>query len=153
MIRLVRELSFDLRPPLMDDLGLLVALRGQLEALAERSGLGVSLTSEALPDRLPPEVEIAAFRIVQEAVTNVVRHAEARRVDVVLRGAAERLEIEVRDDGKGLDARDAAGRPGGGVHLGLPGMRERAQALGGNVTLESAPGGGTTLRATLSWRG
>ncbi len=153
MIRLVRELSFDLRPPLMDDLGLLAALRGQLEALAQRSGMQVGLASETLPDRLPPEVEIAAFRIVQEAVTNVVRHAGARRVDVVLRGAEERLEIEVRDDGRGFDAGETAGHPGGGDHLGLQGMRERAQALGGNVTVETAPGRGTALRATLSWRG
>ena len=85
-------------------------------------------------------------------MTNVVRHSGASRVDVVLRGAQERLEIEVHDDGKGFDLDEAAAVAGGGAHLGLPGMRERAQALGGNVTLESAPGRGTTLRATLSWR-
>ncbi|MCU0223982.1 MAG: histidine kinase [Acidobacteria bacterium] len=150
MIKLVRALSFELRPPLMDELGLVAALRGHLAAQADRTGLEVAFSDDGLPDRLPAELEIAAFRIVQEAMTNVVRHAGATRVAVRLRAADGRLRIEVEDDGQGFDP-DAAAAASGGEHFGIVGMRERAEALGGRVTLSSARGRGTAIRAELPW--
>jgi signal transduction histidine kinase/ligand-binding sensor domain-containing protein len=151
MIKLVRALSFELRPPLMDELGLVAALRGHLAAQADRTGLEVTFSDDGLPDRLPAELEIAAFRIVQEAMTNVVRHAGAARVAVRLRAADGRLRIEVEDDGQGFDPDAAAAAASGGEHFGITGMRERAEALGGRVTLSSARGRGTAIRAELPW--
>ncbi len=150
MIKLVRALSFELRPPLMDELGLIAALRGHLAAQADRTGLAVTFSDDGLPERLPAELEIAAFRIVQEAMTNVVRHAGATRVAVRLRAEDRRLWIEVEDDGQGFDP-DAAAAATGGEHFGITGMRERAEALGGRVTLSSARGRGTAIRAELPW--
>jgi signal transduction histidine kinase len=153
MIKLVRELSFDLRPPLMDELGLLSAVRGHLESLSGRTDLRISIKADDLPPRMPPEVEIAAYRIVQEAVTNTVRHAGATSVDVALRCAGDQLAIEVRDNGQGFAPGEVDGAAGERPHLGVAGMRERAQALGGQVTIDSKPGQGTTLRAMLSLSG
>lgn len=151
MIQLVRALSFDLRPPLLDELGLVASLKGHLEAQGWRSGLDVDFAAEELPP-LPTEVEIAAFRIVQEAVNNVVRHAGAKRVAVRMRRAADRLEIVVEDDGRGLDTA-ATPAPAPGEHFGLVGMRERAQALGGDLAVDSRPGRGTRVRVALPWAG
>ncbi|MBP1611570.1 MAG: sensor histidine kinase [Acidobacteria bacterium] len=151
MIKLVRALSFELRPPLMDELGLVAALRGQLIAQAERTGLAVSFSDEGLPERLPAALEIAAFRIVQEAMTNVVRHAGATRVAVRLRAGDGHLRIEVEDDGHGFDPDGRAGAGAAGEHFGITGMRERAEALGGTATVRSARGRGTAVRAELPW--
>jgi signal transduction histidine kinase/ligand-binding sensor domain-containing protein len=156
MIRLVRELSFDLRPPLMDELGLLSAVRGHLDSISHRTDLRITVNADNLPRRIPPEVEIAAFRIVQEAVTNTMRHAAATSVDVALRCAGDQLAIEVHDNGQGFVPGAGAGDGAGGEdrpHLGVAGMRERAQALGGHVSIDSRPGQGTTLRAMLSLSG
>jgi signal transduction histidine kinase/ligand-binding sensor domain-containing protein len=150
MIKLVRALSFELRPPLMDELGLVAALRGHLAAQADRTGLVVAFSDDGLPERLPAELEIAAFRIVQEAMTNIVRHAGAQRVAVRLRAADGWLRIEVEDDGSGFDP-EAAAAAAAGEHFGITGMRERAEALGGRITLRSAKGRGTALRAELPW--
>ena len=150
MIQLVRELSFDLRPPLLDELGLAGALRDHVEAQALRGGLSASFRDEGLPDRLPAELEIAAFRIVQEAMTNVLRHAGAHHVDVALGAKNGTIRIDVQDDGAGFDAfrRDGAGLN----RVGLTGMMERARALGGEATITSAPGKGTRVHAALPWR-
>lgn len=152
MIQLVRALSFDLRPPLMDELGLIASLKGHLEAQAWRSGLAVDFSAEELPPRLPTEVEIAAFRIAQEAVNNVVRHAAATRVEVRLRQSGDRLVLTVEDDGRGFERAAATPpTPSPGEHFGLVGMHERAQALGGELAVESRPGRGTTVRVALPW--
>lgn len=153
MIHHVRQISFDLRPPLMDDLGLIAALQGHLDAIAARSGLSATLHEQDLPARLPAEVEVAAYRIVQEAVTNAVRHAGASRIDVTLRGTTDGLEVTVRDDGRGFDVDRSSRHGAGGRHLGLPGMRERALALGGDLSIQSAPGRGTLVRTTLTLPG
>jgi len=153
MIQLVRALSFELRPPLMDELGLVAALRGHLTAQAERTGLAVTFSDDGLPERLPAELEIAAFRIVQEAMTNVLRHADAKRVAVRLQAGDGSLRIEVEDDGRGFDPDGpvGAGTGAAGEHFGVTGMKERAEALGGQVTVRSARGRGTTVRAELPW--
>ena len=136
----VRRVVYDLRPPALDDLGLILALR---EQAARYGQAGLQITVDA-PERLPPlpaAVEVAAYRIVQEALTNVVRHAGARSCQVRLT-LADTLGIEIGDDGVGLPA---SVRPGVGLHS----MRERAAELGGACRVESWPGGGTCLRAWL----
>jgi two-component system, NarL family, nitrate/nitrite sensor histidine kinase NarX len=116
---------------------------------ARASGMELKLDAPAPPPRASTEIETAAFRVVQEAVTNALRHAGATHVDVALR-AGDHLEIVVRDDGGGFDASAALAQKDG--HLGLVGMRERARALGGQFAVRSTPGRGTEVRVELPLR-
>jgi len=136
----IRRVVYDLRPPALDDLGLVLALREQA-AHYTQAGLQITI---AAPDQLPPlpaAVEVAAYRIVQEALTNVVRHAQARTCTVGLT-LGDALDVEIRDDGVGLP-------PGGRAGVGLTSMRERTTELGGTCRIESVPGRGTCIRAQL----
>lgn len=145
LVERLRAIASGLRPPALDELGLLPALEGLVGEVEEASGLEVRLVSKGAVGRLPPPVELAAYRIVQEALSNVVRHAAARHAVVEAELADGELRIRVRDDGRGFDVGSA---PGGG-HLGLLGMRERAELLGGRLAIRSAPGEGTTVEAAL----
>lgn len=148
LIDRVRKLSLDLRPVLLDEVGLIPALRAYLDGQAAISEVGMELDASGFLERAAPENEIVCFRIVQEAVTNVLRHAEARRVSVHLEQRTDRLQIVVKDDGRGIapgKVLDAAARG----HMGIVGMRERARALGGDFAIDSHPGGGTAVRVTL----
>ena len=142
----VRDLSVDLRPHLLDDFGLVIALRWYLGRQTIRCGVVAELFTESLADddRFPSELETACFRIVQEAVTNVVRHARASRISVVIERAGTELTLWISDDGAGFDMRVLRN---GAPTLGLRGMEERAQALGGTFTIESAPQLGTEICA------
>jgi len=131
----IRELSQLLRPPVLDLYGLVPSLEQHLRSFERRHHISASFRVNGLPERLPAETETAIFRITQEALTNVVRHAHARRVRVELAADDEHLHLEIEDDGQGLPHR---GDTNGGV--GLIGIRERVRALGGTMTLESAPG-------------
>jgi len=152
LIARVRRISLDLRPPLLDEVGLVCALRAYLQSQAAMSGLAIELHAAEPPDetavRLPADHEIACFRVVQEAITNVLRHAAARRVDVHVARSADRVSLSIRDDGRGFDPAtlDAAAMRG---HLGVPGMRERILARGGQFKLVSTPGLGTTVEVDL----
>jgi PAS domain S-box-containing protein len=142
----VRDLSSDLRPALLDHLGLLPAVRGLIDRYAAGTGVRVSFHHAGLDGRLPPDLETAAYRVVQEALTNVARHAGVKEAAVRLWVDAGRLQVQVEDQGAGFapDAVLAAGRSNG-----LPGMRERVMLLGGRLVIESAPGDGTHLLAEL----
>lgn len=145
----VRDLSLALRPSLLDDMGIEAALRWYLLRQAQRAGFTAGLEVTGLGGRLPTELETAAFRIVQEAVTNIVRHAGASKVDVKITLAQKQLEIEIRDDGRGFDPAAAQRNAGQGNSFGVLGMRERAQLCGGDLWIESAPGQGTRVLARL----
>lgn len=140
-IQQVRTMSHLLHPPLLDEVGLLSALSWYVEGLAKRSGLETSL--EVHPQdfpRLTTEVETAVFRIVQEALTNVFRHAEARKVWISLARTDKMICVAVRDDGKGIGKKIAEQRPDS-VGVGIGGMRQRARELGGELRLENlSPG-------------
>ena len=142
----MRELSQLLRPPGLDLYGLAGSLESHLEAFRGRHQIATKFTAEGLPERLPEEIETAVYRIIQEALTNVARHAHAKRVWVGLTARGDELRLEVRDDGVGLPAENGASRPSG---IGLIGIRERVRALGGTVSLSSGPGGGACLRARV----
>jgi len=146
----IRAVTHDLRPSLLDDIGLLPALRSLCADFEERTGIAVTLEfPPSLPD-VPEDTDLALFRALQEGLSNVARHAGARRVRVMLRADGDgALCLAVRDDGAGL---------GGGVdlarweregHMGLVGMRERIAALGGSVTLAGAEDGGAELRVRV----
>jgi PAS domain S-box-containing protein len=143
--REVHHLALELRPTALDDLGLPAALANYVEVWAERSGVEADFQA-AGPDesRLPAPVETALYRVVQEALTNVLRHSAARRVSVVLMRSATQASAVVEDDGAGFDADAVAGN-----RLGILGMRERAALVGGSLTVESGPGRGTTVIARV----
>ena len=145
--REVHHLALELRPTALDDLGLYTTLVNYLESWSERSGVEVDFQSTG-PDtgRLSTTAETALYRVVQEAMTNVLRHAKARRVSLVLQWSPGQAVVVVEDDGVGFDAESVTAPAG---RLGLLGMRERVALVGGTLTIESAPGRGTTVIARV----
>jgi len=149
LIARVRSLSLDLRPPMLDDLGLLAALLWLFDRYTTQTRVQVAFAHHGLERRFAPDVETAAFRIVQEALTNVARHAGVSRVTVRAWADAASLEVQVTDEGRGFNADAAMAQ---GTSSGLAGMRERAVLLGGSLSVESAPGTGACLSAHLPLR-
>ena len=149
-----RELSRLLRPPVLDDLGLVPALRWLARTLDERTGLevrldvGGDLADDGDGERLAPEIETVVFRVVQEALTNALKHSGARRAEVAVEADAAAVRVRVTDRGAGFDP-DATldGAPVSGV--GLTGMRDRVELFGGRLALDSAPGEGTEIRLVV----
>jgi len=144
-LQLVRNLSLDLRPSILDDLGLIPALRWYINRQAERAGFTAQFSSVVFNERLPAELEITCFRVVQEAVTNIVRHAHAHRVSIELRNDQHKLHLMIQDDGKGFDVDAARKNAASGQSLGLLGMQERVLLVDGELNIQSEPGKGTTV--------
>lgn len=143
----VRNLSLDLRPSLLDDLGLVSALRWYVDRYAQRSGVVAEFSTDSYPAQRLPNIETACFRIVQEALTNVMRHAQARQVSVKLHQRQEDLHLSISDNGVGFDVQTARTRAAQGGSLGLLGMEERALLVGGQLKIKSKQGGGTEINA------
>jgi signal transduction histidine kinase len=141
----VRGLGRDLRPSVLDDLGLAPALRSHLARIARRAGLETHVELGAIEDRaLPMSIKNTVFRLVQEAVGNIIRHAKATSVWLSITIEGDSLELVVRDDGRGFDSALAPG-----TALGLVGMKERAELAGGSLSVGSTLGQGTVVRARL----
>jgi signal transduction histidine kinase len=138
----VRELAFELRPTVLDDVGLVAAVRRLVDNLTRRYGVPVELVLDGLDDdrRLPPDVETVVYRVVQEALTNVARHAQASISTVTIIVDGEGMRASIVDDGIGFELGDAALRS-----LGLSGMTERASLAGGRLEIASLPTQGTTV--------
>jgi signal transduction histidine kinase len=136
----VRRLAVELRPKVLDDFGLVPALERLTSGFAEQTGIAADLEAGTITDRLPPEIETAIYRIVQEALTNIVKHSHAQRVSVLLTRADGRIKAVIEDDGQGFDP---GADMGGGV--GLIGMRERIELLDGTLAVESSATSGTTV--------
>ncbi|MBA4372373.1 MAG: hypothetical protein C0402_05875 [Thermodesulfovibrio sp.] len=146
-VQQVRDLSLNLRPSMLDDLGFAAAVRWFLEKTAGVSGIAYHVLG---PDSRPPALlETTCFRIAQEAVTNAVRHAGPRNITVMLTGAADVLELTVRNDGAAFDVQEAFARANAGGSFGLSGMLERALLAGGTLAVTSSPGSGTLVRAVI----
>ncbi len=143
----VRTLMLDLRPPQLDELGLAAALRTHAERVVTPANLALHFSAPAVPPKMPPAIEIVCFRIMQEALTNILRHAGATNVWIELAAADDGLELTVRDDGKGFDLAEAHQRATRGGSMGLLSMDERAALADGRVEISTAPGAGTTVRA------
>jgi two-component system, NarL family, sensor histidine kinase DevS len=135
----VRRLAVELRPKALDDFGLVAALERLVETFGDRSGIKVHLEAQLAEARLPGETETTLYRIVQEALTNIVKHAEAKTVSIILVRRRNLVSVLIEDDGRGFATDE---REGG---LGLVGMRERVALIGGRLTIESSEGAGTTL--------
>jgi PAS domain S-box-containing protein len=140
-----RRIASDLRPLMLDDLGLVPALEWLVQNMRHRAGLACELTLDDPAITLPPAQSTAVFRIVQEALTNVAKHARASRAEVSLRKIGDSLEVSVRDDGVGF----AVDEPRKPESFGLLGLRERISLLRGTASIASAPGSGTAIVVTL----
>jgi two-component system, NarL family, sensor histidine kinase DevS len=140
----VRRLAVELRPKVLDDFGLVPALERLTSGFTDQTGIAVELEPHLLATRLPSEIETALYRIVQEALTNIVKHAQATKVSVVLTRADGSVKIVVEDDGRGFSRDESSGEG-----LGLVGMHERIALLNGRLDVESSPGAGTTLVAEV----
>jgi PAS domain S-box-containing protein len=145
IIRDVREMSLNLRPSMLDDMGLVPTLHWHINRFTSQTGIHVNFQCEEFPGRVPLEIETAAYRIVQEALTNAARHAQVREVFVGLVVQDETLWVEILDNGKGFDTNAEPDRPSSG----LSGMRERAGLLGGYLLVESFLNQGTQILAAL----
>ena len=136
----VRALAVELRPKALDDFGLVSAIERLVETFREQTGMEVDLEPRLGTDRLPQEIETTLYRITQEALTNVVKHARATRVSIVLTRRDGAVSAVIEDDGRGIDSGDQTSDG-----LGLVGMKERVALVGGRLVVESTAGGGTTL--------
>jgi signal transduction histidine kinase len=153
LIGRVRRISLDLRPALLDEIGLVPALRAYLDIQSAASGVAMQLEADEalLPAgvRLPPDLEIACFRVVQESVTNALRHGAANHMHVSVQHGDGRVRMTIRDDGRGFDPITTLDEAAARGHLGVVGMRERVRARAGKFELNSEPGGGTTVAVEL----
>jgi signal transduction histidine kinase len=145
----IRTLSYLLHPPLLDELGLPAALRWFVRGFENRSGITIALTMQNDMQRLPPPVESALFRVLQEALTNIHRHSESATAEIRLTRSAQEVVLEVADQGRGIPMDDGSLADIASLGLGISGMRVRLHQLGGELTILSA-GQGTTVRAAVS---
>jgi len=152
MSREIRTLSYLLHPPLLDELGLVSALKEYVEGFSERSGIKLELEIQSGFGRLPQDAETALFRIVQESLTNIQRHSGSETAEIHLREETEGVALEIMDHGRGMAAKTIERGNGSGTRLGVGilGMRERMTQLGGKLEIESSASG-TTVRVSISF--
>ncbi len=146
----LRDLIGDLRPSLLDDLGLVPALQSQVQSFTQRTGVQADFVLNGRRQRVQPEIETIVFRIAQEALTNVAKHAQASRVTVQIGFAEDVLNLEIRDDGAGFEPRSAFETADGSHQVwGLLGMQERVALVGGSCVVQSKPGEGTAVQVII----
>jgi signal transduction histidine kinase/PAS domain-containing protein len=146
-LRQIRDLALELRPSMLDDFGLVPAVTWLVERQAQRAGFAVDFSAEPPDLRLPPALETTVYRIIQAALTNVARHAQARRVTVSVRRRASEVELLIHDDGVGFDVAAALARAHQGATLGLLSMQERVRLAGGTLAIDSERGHGMQIQA------
>ncbi len=148
-LRAIRNLSIDLRPSALDDLGLLPALRWYIKEYQQKCSIEVDFVAHGLRQRLSAEVETALYRIVQESLTNTARHANARKVLVTMKEDVDAVYVTITDDGHGFDVGTLLKTPDQDRGLGLAGMNERAVLLDGSLDIHSSPGHGVTIKVRI----
>jgi two-component system sensor histidine kinase DegS len=149
----LQRLMGDLRPSHLDDLGLAAALRWYVTKVEERTTIKIKMDISGVEQPMADAARVCTFRIVQEALNNVIRHAEAQNVRIALDYTEGGVHVAVRDDGRGFDVERLRASPSSGRQpLGLAGMQERAALLGGQVTIQSRPGQGTLIEASLPYQ-
>jgi PAS domain S-box-containing protein len=145
LINRVRDLSMNLRPPMLDDLGLLPTLLWQIERFENQTGMTVDFRHANIDRRFAPETELTAFRIIQEGLTNVARHADVRHAKIVVWANLKSVQVNLEDEGSGFDVKAVLGEHSSG----LSGMAERSRLLGGRFGIDSAPNRGTRISVEL----
>src|SRR5436305_6568016 len=148
-LRAIRNLSIDLRPSALDDLGLLPALRWYVKEYQQKCSIEVEFAAQGFKQRLPAEMETALYRIVQESLTNTARHANAHKVLITMKEDADAVYVTIKDDGCGFDVGTLLKTPDQERGLGLAGMNERAVLLDGSLSIHSGPGHGTTIEVHI----
>ncbi len=151
-IQQVRRLALALRPSILDDLGLVPALRWMVGQSAVRKAIAVDFEATLEDVRFQPEVETAFFRIAQEALTNIARYANAQRIGVRLQRDGANLTMRIEDDGQGFDVAEMRQRALSGASMGVLGMQERAMLVGGSLDIRSSPGQGCTITLSCPWQ-
>ncbi|MEE8121783.1 MAG: sensor histidine kinase, partial [Anaerolineales bacterium] len=141
----ISELALDLRPSLLDDLGLLPALRWYVDRYSQRAEVEIEMDINGLEERLSPEMETTLYRVFQEALTNVARHAQASKVRLQINRQPTAVVVNIEDDGRGFDAEEFQIKEVPLRSLGLAGMKERISHLGGHLDIRSKPGEGTRI--------
>ena len=144
-VKTIRDIALLLRPPMLDDLGLIPALEWQAREVSRRSNLEVAVDANERPEKLPDELKVCIYRVVQEALNNAAAHSGAKNAKVTVSRKGELIHVRVEDDGRGFD-------PGRTRGMGLLGMEERVRRLNGTLGVRSAPGQGTTVTAELPVR-
>jgi signal transduction histidine kinase len=147
----LREIAHDLRPPVLDDLGLFPAIEGFAGRVSKRYGIEITCESTVV-GRLPATIETTIYRIVQESLNNVVKHANATRADVRIAQNGRHVSCLIQDNGAGFNLNQVLSRKGS-RGLGLLGIRERVESVGGELTIQAAPGNGTSLYITIPMGG
>lgn len=148
-----RELSRLLRPSVLDDLGLEAALSWLARTLGQRTGLEISVDCDLGEERLEPEIETLVFRIVQESLTNVIKHAGVDQAQVRIQSGSDFLRASVSDEGAGFDMQGAIGTDNNPTSSGLRGMKDRVELFGGQLSIRSAPGSGTVVELAVPLSG
>ncbi len=148
-VQRLRDMSLDLRPSMLDDLGLASAVRWYVGKQGERAGIATVVNAETIVEGLSPDALVACFRIVQEGVTNILRHAKASRIAVSLHQLHNGVELRIEDDGVGFAVKKALSASGKDPHLGLIGIQERVRAFNGRCDIVSTKGRGTLLSVTI----
>jgi signal transduction histidine kinase len=141
-VKSIRDIALLLRPPMLDDLGLIPALEWQGREVSRRSNMEVDVHSESVSEQLPDEVKVCIYRLVQEALNNAATHAESKNAKVSVIQNSDQISVEIVDDGRGFNPQRVRG-------MGILGMEERVRRLGGSLTIQSAPGKGTAVKAEL----
>jgi signal transduction histidine kinase len=141
-VRSVRDIALLLRPPMLDDLGLIPALEWQAREISRRSDMEVDVHSERVSESLPDEIKVCIYRLVQEALNNAASHASAKNASVTVTQDAGKIDVQISDNGSGFDPIRSRG-------MGILGMEERVRRLGGTLKIESTPGKGATVEARL----
>jgi len=149
VLQSLRNLSQLLRPPVLDDLGLVPAIQWYAERFQERTGIELTLDTDGIPERLSQPVEVALYRVFQEALTNISRHAEAHHIAARLHSDGTTVHMEICDDGRGFDPRSLEESTAPDRGIGVVGMRERIATYGGDFHIESTPGNGTVVRLSI----
>lgn len=147
-LQLVRRQSVSLRPPTLDDMGILPALRDMIQGFMDRTGVKSTLQVQGFSERLPLDMETALYRCVQESLTNVARHAKATKVNIDLKKTLKDIEIQIEDNGIGFQLENLQISPD---HIGLTGMQERVKLLHGAFDIDSEPGRGTRIQISVPW--
>jgi len=145
----IHRISRQLHPTILDDLGLIRAIESECAALGRREGIKINFSYENVPDRLPADVPLCLYRIIQEGLNNCICHSGAQSCDVILNSLEDNITLAVEDTGRGFDPAEVRDKPG----LGLSSMRERVQLVGGKFKVDSRPGGGTAIHVSIPLAG
>jgi len=145
----MHRLIYELRPALLDDLGLVAATRWLAEKNLKTVGVGINFRVIGRERRLPSQLETTLFRVIQEAITNIIRHANAKRASIILHFTKGTVRVNIKDNGAGFDVEEAISTKNRPRGLGLLGMKERVELFNGNFSIRSSPGEGTEIRIKI----